>query len=64
MTDITLRIPRDLASIVRTALEARAKEFEAPLPSTYDVLPSREITQVWKAYAIKLRALAAKLPRT
>lgn len=64
---ITLRVPRDLVSVVRTALEARAKEFEHNA-SAYaardgmwgDALISKTRTD-WAGNAAGLRKLAGEL---
>lgn len=60
---IDLRVPRELASIVRNALENRASDFEKALPRGVD-RPSNETEQAWKDNARGLRMLAGKLPRT
>ena len=56
---ISFAVPRWIAPIVRTALEARAKEFESAPPGV-----GTEVRDAWLRNGKELRRLAGLLPRT
>lgn len=58
MTNVTIQIPRDLVPIVRTALEARAGEFDKAGCNTW---PMQGTRKDWCMISARLRKLAKNL---
>lgn len=58
MINVTIQIPRDLVPIVRTALEARAGEFDKAGCNTW---PMQGTRKDWVIISARLRKLAKNL---